>query len=252
MSRQINRVTAVLIALFLALIANLTYVQYFEAGKLREQPGNQRILLAEYSKQRGAILLSSAPIAQSVPSNDDLKYLRTYAHGSLYAAVTGYYSSVYGATGLEHQENSVLSGNDSRFFVNRLQQLFANRQPQGGAIRLTINNAAQIAAMKGLAGRTGAVVAIDPKTGAILALASSPSFDPNKLSSHDQASIQKTYTALHCQGQQHTRCQELHTGLTTGHIVHVDLMAKQRSIMHYQFHAILHLLGSAPSLGLRQ
>ena len=196
MSRQINRVTAVLIALFLALIANLTYVQYFEAGKLREQPGNQRILLAEYSKQRGAILLSSAPIAQSVPSNDDLKYLRTYAHGSLYAAVTGYYSSVYGATGLEHQENSVLSGNDSRFFVNRLQQLFANRQPQGGAIRLTINNAAQIAAMKGLAGRTGAVVAVDPKTGAILALASSPSFDPNKLSSHDQASIQKTYTAL--------------------------------------------------------
>ena len=196
MIRQINRVTAVLIALFLALIANLTYVQFFEAGSLRDQPGNQRVLLAEYSKQRGAILLSSAPIVQSIPSDDDLRYLRTYAQGSIYAAVTGYYSMVYGATGLEHQENSVLSGNDSRFFVNRLQQLLANRQPQGGAIRLTINGGAQMAAMKGLAGRTGAVVAINPKTGAILAFASSPSFDPNKLSSHDPASIQKNYTAL--------------------------------------------------------
>lgn len=186
----------------LALIANLTYVQFFNSQALRNQPGNQRILLTEYSKQRGAILLSSAAIAESIRTNDALKYLRTYSQGPTYAAVTGYYSLVYGATGIEAKENDVLLGNDSRFFVDRLQQLFANRAQQGGAVRLTINPAAQEAAMKALAGRTGAVVAIDPQTGAILALASSPSFDPNKLSSHDPASIQKTYTALNLNPKQ--------------------------------------------------
>jgi len=202
MIRQINRVTAVLVVLMLALIANLTYVQFFESRNLRAQPGNQRILLTEYSKQRGAILLSSAPIAESIRTNDALKYLRTYDQGSTYAAITGYYSLVYGATGLEAKENDVLLGNDSRFFVDRLQQLFANRQQQGGAVRLTVNPNAQVAAMKALAGRTGAVVAIEPRTGAILALASSPSFDPNKLSSHDPAGIQKTYTALNLDPRQ--------------------------------------------------
>ena len=196
MTRQINRITFVLILLVLALMANLTYIQYFQAGELRNQPGNQRVLLAEYSKQRGSMLVGSAPIAQSVVTQDDLKYLREYPSGPTYAAITGFYSLVYGSTELERTQNDVLSGNDSRFFVNRLQQLLANRPRQGGTIRLTINEAAQIAAMKGLAGRTGAVVAIDPKTGAILALASSPSFDPNKLSSHDTASIQRSYTAL--------------------------------------------------------
>ena len=202
MIRQINRVTAVLIALMLALIANLTYIQFFESGNLRSQPGNQRILLTEYSRQRGPILLASASIAESIPTDDALKYLRTYQDGSTYAAITGFYSLIYGATGVESKENDVLAGNDSRFFVDRLQQLFANRQPQGGAVRLTINAEAQKSAMRALAGRTGAVVAIDPRTGAILTLASSPSFDPNKLSSHDAASIQRTYTALNLDPRQ--------------------------------------------------
>lgn len=180
----------------LALIANLSYIQFFNSGELRHKPGNQRVLLAEYSKQRGPILISSDPISQSKSTNDSLRYLRTYADGPTYAAVTGFYSLVYGATGIEQQENDVLSGNDNRFFVDRLQQLFANRQPQGGAVELTINARAQQAAMDALAGRTGAVVAIDPSTGAILALASSPSFDPNRLSSHDTTAIQNYYKAL--------------------------------------------------------
>ena len=98
-----------------------------------------------------------------------VKYLREYADGSTFASITGFYSVVYGATGIESEANSVLAGNDSRFFVDRLQQLFANREPKGGAIRLTIDPEAQVAAMKSLDGRTGAVVAIDPTTGAILA-----------------------------------------------------------------------------------
>jgi len=196
MIRQINRVTAGLIFLLVALIINISYIQVFEAKSLRSQTNNQRALLAEYTRQRGPILIGSQPLANSVTTTDALTYLRTYAQGPDFASVTGYYSLVYGATGIEAKENDILAGNDSRFFVDRLQQLIANRKPKGGAVRLTLNPDAQVAAMKGLAGRTGAVVAINATTGEILAMASSPSFDPNLLSSHDPASIKKTYDAL--------------------------------------------------------
>jgi peptidoglycan glycosyltransferase len=194
--RQINRVTAVIIFLLLALIINVSYIQVFQANDLRQQAGNQRVILTEYSRERGPILLGSKALAESTPTDDALKYLREYPDGSTYASITGFYSLVYGATGIESEENDVLAGNDSRFFVDRMQQLFAGRKPKGGAIRLTIDPAAQEAAVKALKGRTGAVVAIDPKTGAIIALASSPSFDPNLLSSHDAADIQTNYEAL--------------------------------------------------------
>lgn len=196
MIRQINRITAVLVFLVLALMINVSVLQVFNADKLRNQAGNQRMLLSEYSRERGAILVGSDQIAFSTSTDDDLEYLRQYKNGDVYAAITGFYSLVYGATGIELKANDVLAGNDSRFFVDRLQQMFANRKPQGGAIRLTINAAAQSAAVSALAGRTGAVVALDPSTGAILALASSPSFDPNLLSSHDSAAIKTEYERL--------------------------------------------------------
>ncbi len=202
MIRQINRVTSVIVLLLLALIINLSYIQVFKAGDLRSQAGNQRVTLTEYSRERGPILLGSQAIVESTPTTDALKYLREYADGSTYASITGFYSMVYGATGIESEANSVLAGNDSRFFVDRLQQLFANREPKGGAIRLTIDPDAQAAAVKSLNGRTGAVVAIDPVTGAILALASSPSFDPNLLSSHDAQNIQDTYEELNADPKQ--------------------------------------------------
>lgn len=196
MNRQISRVTASLIALLLLLIGNVSYVQVLQGPGLRAQESNQRVLLTEYSRQRGPILVGSQAIASSTPTDDTLKYLRTYSDGKAYAPVTGFYSLIYGATGLESKQNDILSGNDSRFFVDRLQQLFANRQPKGGAIRLTINAAAQEAAYKALRGRTGAVVALDPRTGAILALVSSPSYDPNTLSSHDTQAITNAYQKL--------------------------------------------------------
>ena len=202
MIRQINRVTAVIIVLLLALIINLSYIQVFQASELRNQAGNQRVTLTEYSRERGPILLGSQTIAESTPTNDALKYLREYGDGANYASITGFYSVVYGATGIESEANDVLAGNDSRFFGDRVQQLIANREPKGGAIRLTIDPDAQVAAMKALDGRTGAVVAIDPTTGAILALASSPSFDPNLLSSHDAQDIQDNYEELNADPNQ--------------------------------------------------
>ena len=129
MIRQINRVTAVLVLLILALMVNVSFLQFFQADELRNKPGNQRMLLTEYSRERGAILIGSEPIAQSIPTNNELKFLRTYKDGETYAAATGFYSLVYGATGNELKANDILAGNDSRFFVDRLQQMFANRKP---------------------------------------------------------------------------------------------------------------------------
>ena len=113
-------------------------------------------------------------------TGDRLAYLRQYPQGPLYAAVTGYYSLVYGNTGLERSENDVLAGSDPRLFVRRLADLFTGRDPAGGDVVLTLDPAAQKAAMAGLKGVTGAVVALDPATGKVLALASTPTYDPNR------------------------------------------------------------------------
>ena len=202
MIRSVRRLAAVIGVLLFALIANLTYLQYFAAADIRARQGNSRTLLEEYSRERGPILLGSSAIASSIPTRDQLEFLRQYSSGPMYAPATGFYSVVYGATGIERAENGVLSGSDDRFFVDRVQQLFAGRGVKGGAVRLTLNPAAQKAAYAGLAGRTGAVVAIDPRTGAILAMASSPSFDPNLLTSHDPASIRKAYEKYDSDPQQ--------------------------------------------------
>ncbi len=202
MIRSVRRLALVMAVLMFALMANLTYLQYFAASDLRTRQANSRVLLEEYSRERGPILLGSTAIASSIRTEDQLKFLRQYASGPMYAPATGYYSVVYGATGIERTENSILSGSDDRFFVDRVQQLFAGRGVKGGAVRLTLDPAAQKAAYDGLAGRTGAVVALDPRTGAILALASSPSFDPNVLSSHNPTAIRTAYAGYTADPQQ--------------------------------------------------
>ncbi len=196
MTRSIIRLSGVLAVLLIALLANLTYIQVFKADAYRTATGNSRAVLEEYSRERGPILVGREAVAESIETDGELKYLRQYPQGELYAPATGFYSQVYGATGIEKAENPVLSGYDDRLLFDRLQQLFAGRDPQGGAVSLTLNAAAQKAAFDGLAGRPGAVAAIDPRTGEILALAQSPSFDPNLLSSHKSRQIRDYYTQL--------------------------------------------------------
>jgi peptidoglycan glycosyltransferase len=195
MSKQVRRITLVLGILLGALLLNLTWIQVLHADSYRNRQGNTRLILEEYDRQRGPILVQTTQVAKSVNTNDSLKYLREYQPGASLAPVTGFYSVVYGATGLERTENAILSGSDDRFFVDRMRQLFAGTKPRGGGVVTTINAAAQTAAWEGLAGRKGAVVAIDPATGAILALVSSPSFDPNELSSHSPDKIRAAYAA---------------------------------------------------------
>ena len=196
MNRPIRRIALVFGILLVALLVNVTVIQVVLAGDYRERPGNQRILLEEYDRERGPILVGANPAARSKETGDTLRFLRVYSDGPLYAPVTGFYSLVYGATGLERTENSILTGRSALFVVDRAEQLFAGREPRGGAVTTTINARAQRAAFAGLQGKKGAVVAIEPATGRILASVQSPSFDPNILSSHDPAAIRDYYETL--------------------------------------------------------
>lgn len=196
MTRSIRRLSLVLVILLLALMANITYIQVFRSDTYRAKADNQRVLLEEYGRERGPILAGPEAIAKSDQTKGALKWLRVYPSGEENASVTGFYSIVYGATGLERTENDVLSGSSDLFFVDRLQQLVAGRQPRGGAVTTTIDPAVQAAAWAGLEGTQGAAFAIEPSTGRILAQVQAPSFDPNLLSSHDPASIRDYYDSL--------------------------------------------------------
>jgi penicillin-binding protein A len=195
-NRPVRRVALAMLILFGLLIANANYVQVFEGDRLRSDPGNTRVLLDEYERQRGTIVVDGKPVAESVPTDDKLKYLRQYPGKATYAPVTGFYSLIFGATGMEQAENSLLSGSDNRLFTRRLSALLTGRDPRGGDVVLTLNSRAQQVAMAGLGTRRGAVVALDPTTGAILAMASTPSYDPNPIASHDPSTIRAQYNKL--------------------------------------------------------
>ena len=195
MNRPLRRVAVAALVLFAALLVNANIVQVVNANSLKNNPHNVRVLYSEYSRQRGPIVVGRTSVARSVATNDALKYLRIYPQGPLYAPVTGYFSLTFNSSAIERAENSTLSGDSDQLFVKRLSDYFTGRQPQGGAVVLTIDPRAQQAAYAGLAGRRGAAVAIDPRTGAILALVSSPSYDPSRISTHNSAANTRAWNA---------------------------------------------------------
>lgn len=197
MNNPIRRVGVFGMILILALLANLTYVQVVEAPDLRGDPRNPRVLIEEYSTPRGRISADGRLLAASVPTSDRLKFLRQYPNGAEYAPVTGYFSQIYGTSGLERAAGSVLDGSDDRLLFHRLTDLVSGRTPTPGNVVTTIDPHMQDVAYQDMTrqGYAGAVVAIQPSTGAILAMVSTPSFDPNPLASHDAATQKKAWAA---------------------------------------------------------
>ncbi|ORV46048.1 penicillin-binding protein [Mycolicibacter engbaekii] len=192
MNTSLRRVTMTLMALIVLLLANATLTQVFAADGLRADPRNQRVLLDEYSRQRGQITAAGQLLAYSVATDDRIKYQRVYPEPELYAPVTGFYSLRYSSSGLERAEDTVLNGSDPRLFGLRLADFFTGRSPRGGTVQTTIRPRVQQAGWdamrRGCAGGCrGAVVALEPATGKVLAMVSAPSYDPNLLSSHDAA-----------------------------------------------------------------
>ncbi|MGO1543706.1 MAG: penicillin-binding transpeptidase domain-containing protein [Gulosibacter sp.] len=196
MSRNIRVIGIVMLAMFLALFGSSTYIQVFQEPQLVSDGRNTRTLLQSYEVQRGPILVDGTPIAFSEEDGSSYMFQRTYTDGELYAPITGYYSANQGATQLEEAMNAELSGQSDAQFFTSLRALFTGEEPAGAAIETTIDPAAQQAAWDALDGRPGAVFAFDPETGAILAMASTPSFDPNDLAMHDDATVIDNYNAL--------------------------------------------------------
>lgn len=196
MKRQIRAISSVVLLMFVALFVSTTSIQFFAAQSLRTDPRNARSILASYSTKRGAILVDGNPIAESVPSNDQYKYQRTYSNGMLYAPVTGYFTLGQGSTGIEHAENQELSGTSDDSFFQNINSILTGQDVQGGNVNTTINAKVQQAAWDALGNQTGAVIAIEPSTGKILAMVSKPSFDPNQLASHNLNSVLSTYKQL--------------------------------------------------------
>ena len=203
MNRPIRNLAIGCMLLFLALLLNATYLQYWQADDLTSlsaHPDNRRVLDAQYSRKRGAIVVKGKEIAESVKSDDQYEYQREYPQGRQYAQITGFFSRDWGVGGIEATENSILSGDDSKLFVNRVIDLVGNQSPEGGSVSLTLNPKAQKAAYDGLLALgdnvQGAVVALEPRTGKVLAMISSPTYDPNRLASHDFSAVSKARDAL--------------------------------------------------------
>ncbi|CCG01043.1 peptidoglycan D,D-transpeptidase FtsI family protein [Blastococcus saxobsidens] len=191
MNAPLRRVAISVLVLFTLLIINVNVIQVVRSESLREDDRNTRVLAETYDRERGSIIVAGTEIAMSVPTDGRLTYLRTYPQGPLYAPITGYHSLVYGNRYLERAMNDVLSGEDDRLFVRRIADLFTGRDPAGGDVVLTLDPAVQAAAMAGLDGLTGAVVALDPRTGAILGMASTPTYDPGLVSGHEPEVIRE-------------------------------------------------------------
>ena len=182
--------------LFATLLMSSTYIQFIDADSLNHRAGNVRTLYKEAGRERGPILVAGDAVAQSVPVDDQYKFLRKYPGGALYAPITGYYSAIYGSQGMERAERDILTGTADELAFTRISDLLTGGTTKGAAVELTINPAAQRAAWKLLGNQRGAVVAIDPKTGDILALVSKPSYDPNTLAGHNSDQVAATAKRL--------------------------------------------------------
>ncbi|MET9960989.1 penicillin-binding transpeptidase domain-containing protein [Streptomyces sp. NPDC006326] len=169
-------------ALLLALLVNVARVQVWESAAYGANPANKRPAVARYAEPRGDILVEGRPVTGSRDSGQLLRYERTYLDGPLYAPVTGYSSQTYGTSFVERAEDRILSGADPGLSVFPLWYELSRGRPAGGNAATTLRAAAQRAAYTGLAGKRGAVAALEPATGRILALVSSPSYDPGTLS----------------------------------------------------------------------
>jgi peptidoglycan glycosyltransferase len=194
----IRKVGIGITVLILVLVAQLSYLQIFDANSLNHNPHNSRPLLADANKPRGDIVTADGTVvAHSVPVADGtaFKYLREYSTASLFAQVVGYQSFIYGNTGVEKSYNDDLTGQSLQLQLHSIRGLLSGANTTGTVV-LSLRADAQREAQSALGFQRGSVVLLDVQTGAILALYSNPSFDPNPLASHNAQVAQADFTAL--------------------------------------------------------
>jgi peptidoglycan glycosyltransferase len=193
---QIRRLGIVLAVLFVLLFVQLNRLQVIEADRLNDHPANTRAVVRDFARPRGVIQTADGVVvASSTPTGGEFERLRTYPEGALFAHLTGYFSFTFGADGVERTYNDALTGRDRRLSIDRLGDLLLEKD-QTANVTLTVSKRLQQVAAQALANRKGAVVAVDPRTGAILAMVDFPSYDPNPLAAHDQDAVRETWERL--------------------------------------------------------
>ena len=194
MERQIRRLGLVLMVLFAALFLQLNNLQVLQADKLADDPRNTRNATRDFSRDRGQILSADgAVLARSIATDGAFDRLRQYPEHDLFAHVTGFFSFTFGSDGVERTYNKVLAGRDVE--IRRFRDILTDRVLTND-VTLTLRKQVQQVARDALGDRKGAVVALDPTTGAVLALWSFPSYDPERLAVHDQQAVQQAWDEL--------------------------------------------------------
>lgn len=177
LANRLTRTVFLFTALFAVLIGNITYIQVIKASEYQDMPSNNHTVNKARFIKRGSIITADGlTLAESIQQADGT-YARSYPNGNLAAHVVGYYSQQYGTMGIENTQNDTLTGSkDYSSWQNALNSLAGISEP-GNSVQLTIDSRIQRAAEQALAGRVGAIVALDPRSGAVLAWASAPTFD---------------------------------------------------------------------------
>ena len=201
MNAPLRKAGVVVLVMFGLLFGNLNWVQGYKADEYRTSDYNRRVTVAEYERPRGIIEADGEPLAENKATDGTLKYLRVYPDKQLYAPVIGYKPVNNAETGIERSEDEFLAGTSDKLFADRLSDMFTGDNTGGGNVVLTLSTRAQEVAWKELTGNErgvakGAAVALDPRTGAVQALVSMPSYDPNPLASHDEKTFQSAFKKL--------------------------------------------------------
>ncbi|MDR2538441.1 MAG: penicillin-binding protein 2 [Bifidobacteriaceae bacterium] len=197
MNKQLRRLSVLVTLMTFVLMGFATYVQFIEAPELNADPRNMRQVYQYFGQPRGSIIVEGNTIVESVPIRDEYNWQRVYAHGELYAAVTGYFSIVNGADrGIEASQDLNLSGDSDLMGWDRIRRMFFGEEQQVGSVELTIKSRIQEAAYEALKNVKGAAIVLNPKTGEIYAMVSTPSYDPNVLASHNSSEAANSYQKL--------------------------------------------------------
>ncbi len=197
MNRQIRRLGAALLVLYGALFVQLNVIQVLRADAYNDNPNNTRAIVRDFNQPRGQIIAADGTVlARSVPTDGgQFEQRREYPEGELFGHVTGYFSFIAGADGVERTYNDALAGRTGTTSVEDLGELLQG-ESKIADVTLTIPTEVQRVARDSLGDRRGSVVALDPRTGAILALWSFPSYDPTVISSIDIEAAQQARNEL--------------------------------------------------------
>ncbi|URN12649.1 penicillin-binding protein 2 [Streptomyces radiopugnans] len=180
MNKPLRRIAIFCGLLMVALMVRSNWIQFAQGDELRNDPKNRRVAIERYGQPRGNIIVDGKAITGSKETEGtDFKYKRTYKNGEMWAPVTGYASQAYGATQLESIYDGILTGDDDRLFFNRTIDMFTGKDQKGGNVVTTLDADVQKAGFEAMGDKKGAAVAINPETGAILGLVSTPSYDPS-------------------------------------------------------------------------